>query len=320
MGIRFLCPNGHKLNVKAFQAGRRGICPYCGAKFKIPAESVLPSEKPSADLSSAGTTPAVSTPAAPSVVGTSTFEQDLELHIQTTSPAFPETLANAATVQDPALSIEPAETATTTSVSAQEAEEEQNGEILAEPAAAKSLSMPSESTDEEATASVKPPAPAPSALTEPDPLAEAPNAVWYVRPPSGGQFGPAQTDMMRGWLTEGRVSPETLVWREGWADWQEAGAVFPQLKPASTAPDAPPVAMVAESGQTASYRTGPRRRKKGPSIGLIVVLVAAFLLLLVILVLAVGGYLKSDSQNQGGNRPVQATRTVTPSDSALTDC
>ena len=26
MGIRFYCPNGHKLNVKEFQAGRRGIC------------------------------------------------------------------------------------------------------------------------------------------------------------------------------------------------------------------------------------------------------------------------------------------------------
>jgi len=39
MGIRFLCPNGHKLNVKAFLAGKRGICPKCDAKFLVPAES-----------------------------------------------------------------------------------------------------------------------------------------------------------------------------------------------------------------------------------------------------------------------------------------
>ena len=36
MGIRFFCPNGHKLNVKEFQAGRRGICPFCGAEDPDP--------------------------------------------------------------------------------------------------------------------------------------------------------------------------------------------------------------------------------------------------------------------------------------------
>ena len=36
MGIRFNCPNGHKLNVKEFLAGKRGVCPQCGAKFIIP--------------------------------------------------------------------------------------------------------------------------------------------------------------------------------------------------------------------------------------------------------------------------------------------
>jgi len=38
MGIRFTCPNGHKLHVKAFLAGKRGVCPQCGAKILIPAE------------------------------------------------------------------------------------------------------------------------------------------------------------------------------------------------------------------------------------------------------------------------------------------
>jgi hypothetical protein len=37
MGIRFSCPNGHLLNVKEHLAGKRGICPSCGAKFVIPA-------------------------------------------------------------------------------------------------------------------------------------------------------------------------------------------------------------------------------------------------------------------------------------------
>ena len=45
MGIRFYCPNGHKLNVKEFQAGRRGICPFCGARTQIPTQSTRPSSK-----------------------------------------------------------------------------------------------------------------------------------------------------------------------------------------------------------------------------------------------------------------------------------
>jgi hypothetical protein len=36
MGIRFLCPSGHKLNVKNFLAGKRAICPQCGAKVIVP--------------------------------------------------------------------------------------------------------------------------------------------------------------------------------------------------------------------------------------------------------------------------------------------
>jgi hypothetical protein len=38
MGIRFTCPSGHKLHVKAFLAGKRGVCPHCGAKFVIPSD------------------------------------------------------------------------------------------------------------------------------------------------------------------------------------------------------------------------------------------------------------------------------------------
>ncbi len=36
MGIRFACPNGHNLNVKADLAGKRGKCPQCGVKIEIP--------------------------------------------------------------------------------------------------------------------------------------------------------------------------------------------------------------------------------------------------------------------------------------------
>ena len=39
MGVRFECPNGHKLHVKAELAGRRGICPECQVRFVVPHDS-----------------------------------------------------------------------------------------------------------------------------------------------------------------------------------------------------------------------------------------------------------------------------------------
>ncbi len=39
MGIRVFCPNGHRLHLKSFLAGKRGVCPHCQAKFDIPSTS-----------------------------------------------------------------------------------------------------------------------------------------------------------------------------------------------------------------------------------------------------------------------------------------
>lgn len=79
-----------------------------------------------------------------------------------------------------------------------------------------------------------------------DPIAESPEAVWYVRPPTGGQFGPADGTIMRRWLNEGRVSADALVWREGWPDWKPAGPVFPSLEsPADLLATATPIEAAA---------------------------------------------------------------------------
>ena len=53
MGVKFQCPNGHQLHVKAFLAGKRGKCPRCGASVVIP----LPSEPPAAAKTVAGAPP-----------------------------------------------------------------------------------------------------------------------------------------------------------------------------------------------------------------------------------------------------------------------
>jgi hypothetical protein len=39
MGIVAFCPNGHRVKVKDELAGRKGICPTCAARFRIPRET-----------------------------------------------------------------------------------------------------------------------------------------------------------------------------------------------------------------------------------------------------------------------------------------
>ncbi len=165
MGIRFRCPNGHKLNVKSFQAEMRGVCPYCGAKFTVPAESAEPpTDTPQGEEQSAETDDVSQPP--------------------------PQQVAQEAAGAPPASE---------------------------QPASA----QPIRATKTDTT----------------DALAQDPNALWYVRPPSGGQFGPADGNVMRDWIKDGRVTADSLVWREGWQDWVEAVTVFPRLALVRWLPD-----------------------------------------------------------------------------------
>jgi hypothetical protein len=136
MGIRFLCPNGHKLNVKADLAGKRAICPDCGAKLVVPAASGRASESSLENL----------TAAAGSATG-----------------------------------------------------------IVVE----SSLSAIQQAV------------------------------VWYVRPASGGQFGPLTSDEFSTWITGGRVTPDAYLWRAGWPDWRTASDSADELPVALAAFAAP---------------------------------------------------------------------------------
>lgn len=156
MGIKFLCPNGHKLNVKSFLRGKRAICPKCGARVLVPdnVESVADEGDTSTELAMA------------------TASTDTAV-MESGSPPSSSNIAGAST---------------------------------------SSASAP------------------PLPLTpETSPIDEAPSAVWYVRPATGGQFGPASGEIMRAWISEGRVGASSLVWRAGWPEWRAASAVFPAL-------------------------------------------------------------------------------------------
>jgi hypothetical protein len=40
VGIVSFCPQGHRIKVKDHLAGKKGVCPSCGARFRIPLASV----------------------------------------------------------------------------------------------------------------------------------------------------------------------------------------------------------------------------------------------------------------------------------------
>lgn len=48
MGIAAVCPNGHRIKVKDSLAGRKGICPKCGASFRIPTRATGTAQSPTA--------------------------------------------------------------------------------------------------------------------------------------------------------------------------------------------------------------------------------------------------------------------------------
>ena len=139
MGIRFLCPNGHKLNVKSFQAGKRGICPHCGARFTIPKRKH------------------------PARVGQSRTAQ---------TPLMSTTRKSSRSNPPNRLLNKP------------------RNKPQSQPRASRQPF--GEQIDVNVDQPVVPPTVPPQSA---DPLAEAPGASWYVSPPGGGQFGPANADI-----------------------------------------------------------------------------------------------------------------------------
>jgi len=237
MGIKFRCEHCRKkLNVKTFLAGRRGICPECGGKIRIPAAN----GEDTADGAEIVTASAASGPASSSPGDTAARGA--------ASPVAAQAVASVSSASAPAPAAGTLPVATP---------------LAAAPASAASPSK-----------------------SQPEAISEAPHARWYVRPPTGGQYGPAGGQIMEKWLREGRVSADSLVWREGWSQWQPGGQVFTQLlgRASDTAgsgvqPELP-TAAGSEDGPPPEIRTaGTRstgivhpRRKKSKSVALVAII------------------------------------------------
>jgi len=236
MGIRFRCQAcSNKVNVKDFLAGKRGICPKCGAKFTIPEQSepeflATPDE---ADDPSPVTASMAPTSAANPATASSPFVVTTPQQPAGTMPVAAPIAAATAAGHSPVVST--AQTYAAAPFPSPQPTLPQTGP-LQQPAVQFQPAMPTPGF---------PAAPAPT-LGPRDPFLEAPAAQWYVRHASGQQYGPAPAPTMQKWLAEGRVPGDGMVWREGWADWQVASLIFPQLStppvPVARGPVAAPFA------------------------------------------------------------------------------
>lgn len=294
MGIRFRCPNGHKLNVKSFLAGKRGVCPDCGQTFRIPPEGTDDSGVIAMPLESRRNE-------ATGVNEDSLAESDFETAVAVAAAAVTEpTQAAAAGVL-----FLPPMPAPQGSAAAGPAVVPRGREPGAPMPAGPAPNGPGEAAAEiyfpKPTGPPTPPKPAPPSAppappTAADPIAEAPNAVWYVRPPGGGQYGPARGDILRKWISEGRVSGDSLVWREGWTDWREAGQLIPGLvtAPGTSAPvagpppGAPTIPLVgpkSTASRPADRKPIGKRGSNEIAVAALVCLVLVCLILVVVLVI-----------------------------------
>ena len=77
-------------------------------------------------------------------------------------------------------------------------------------------------------------------------LADSIGAKWFVRPPTGGQFGPATSQLLLDWIKERRVTSDSFLWKEGTADWELASQLLPELYP-EAATKIPPSAKLRRS-------------------------------------------------------------------------
>jgi len=111
--------------------------------------------------------------------------------------------------------------------------------------------------------------------------------VWYVRSAGGSQFGPADTETMRGWAVEGRVLHDSWVWRTGWPDWKRGVEALALLNvPIEDAAISIPTAPIDVAAPKLRRTRRSRRRDRAKTITIALSALVCLLLLALVLVLS----------------------------------
>jgi hypothetical protein len=196
MGIVCHCPNGHRVKVKDQQAGKRGLCPTCGAAFRIPQLSRTPDaiqpELPLAQLLPLDPAVVATLPRAVPV-GTA---RAAEAHVVTQPYGVPQHYADPQQHEPTEQHVEPM----AAEVEPMAAEVEPVGE----PAAVLDLHAA---------------------------IASRPDLSWRIAYPGGAASEPVDAVTMQEWLAGGQAEGTELVWRADWAAWLPVQEVFPEFFP-----------------------------------------------------------------------------------------
>jgi len=198
MGIRFSCHLCNQpLHVKDFQAGKRGKCPKCQGSFRVPpsdAEFSLAIDESASGISASVNT-AVDSKRAPEP------KVITEPKVLSEPKAAPVAATAQAAQRAPSLKVDKVTKS-----------KDSTGR-------ASSLSDSSE---------IKPPTLSNDAVEFPASLLPFVDSRWYVRPPSGGQYGPATTQTLLDWIKQRRITADSLIWREGLENWTLARDLIPE--------------------------------------------------------------------------------------------
>ncbi len=97
MGIVSHCPNGHRIKVKDYLAGKIGICPSCSARFRIPLANASPARVSGRPAASGPPVAAVSVDAARAGSAPVDFGNDLPIEITPDESMIPAAISEAAT-------------------------------------------------------------------------------------------------------------------------------------------------------------------------------------------------------------------------------
>jgi DNA-directed RNA polymerase subunit RPC12/RpoP len=192
MGIRFLCHHCEKrLNVKASQAGAEGQCPHCNGSIVVPIESTIPSA----------------------------LEKQMQIHRGKQRAESHQ--------EDNSIGLHKIDEQVTMDGIPAEVRQRASTEA----AKFKSDAVATfDSDSDESTEMFMLDKPKPSdTLGKVDPIAEAPQFVWYFRSHELGEKGPLKSKAMKKHLDNGDVQIGCIVWREDWHDWVPAEKVFPSL-------------------------------------------------------------------------------------------
>jgi len=192
MGIVAECPNGHRVKVKDDLLGKKGLCPTCGAKFRI--------------------VPAAEADGRPAPIPGLPLAREVPL-----DPAVIATLPRAVPFGALRAAAE-AEAAAAQAAASVEA--------APPPAVDPSWTHEAQVVDVEDS-----PAPLRPRRRYIAAIADRPDLTWCIAYPGGDPSAPIDGPTMQEWLEGGQADGTEVVWRADWPQWHPIRDVFPEFFP-----------------------------------------------------------------------------------------